>query len=141
MPESVPLTATFLSTLPLSHNWIPIGLAMGLNKEELSQINTRSKSDSRLLAFYLSEKLIEPHRQLETGDLYHALVELNDQATLDYFRRSQSGRRINPLPESAKQAMKQGLQAAIALCQDHSKDKTPFLKYLQHELVRNSIDY
>lgn len=140
MPESVPLTGTFLSTLPLSHNWIPIGLALGLNKEELSQVNTQGKSDSRLLAFYLSEKLIEPHRQLETGDLYHALIELNDQRTLDHFRRSQSGQRINPLPESAKQAMKQGLQAAIALCRDHSRDKTLFQKYLQHERIRNSVD-
>ena len=140
MPESVPLTGTFLSTLPLSHNWVPIGLALGLNKEELSQVNTQGKSDPRLLAFYLSEKLIEPDKQLETGDLYHALIELNDQRTLDYFRRSQSGRRINPLPESAKQAMKQGLQAAIALCRDHSRDKTLFQKYLQHERIRNSVD-
>lgn len=141
MPESVPLTGTFLSTLPLSHNWVPIGLAMGLNKEDLTQVYVQGKSDPRLLAFYLSEKLIEPHRQLETGDLYHALIELNDQETLDYFLRSQSGQRINPLSESAKQAMKQGLKTAITLYQDDSRDKTLFQKYLQHERIRNSVDY
>lgn len=141
MPESVPLTATFLSSLPLSHNWVPIGLAMGLGQEELSQINSQGKSDARLLAFYLSEKLSEPDRQLETGDLYHALLELNDQEAIQYFLPSKSGQRINPLPEPVKQVMKQGLQSAIALCQDHTLDKTPFLKYQQHERVRNSIDY
>ena len=140
-PDSVPLTSTFLSTLPLSHNWILIGLAMGLDRAELQQIHDKSDSDTRLLAFYLSEKLIEPHRQLETNDLYRALVRLGDQEALKYFSTSRSGRRTRPMPGPMKRELNRGMQIAIQLLENYERYQTPIDKYLNPEEWIQGIHY
>lgn len=131
MPDSVPLTMTFLGSLPLSHNWIPIGLAMGVSREELQQIACKSASDKRLAAFYLSKKLIETNRQLETHDLYQALLDLNDQQAIGYFDKSLMGLRSEAMPEAMKQVLKHGQTIAHALCRAQTEDPNIFAKYLK----------
>ena len=145
MPDSVPLTMAFLGSLPLSHNWIPIGLAMGVSREELQQIAHKSASDKRLAAFYLSKKLIESNRQLETRDLYQALLDLNDQQAIGYFDRSLMGLRSEAMPEAMKQVLERGRITAHALCRAQAEDPTTFAKYLkgteeEREWIRG-IDY
>lgn len=145
MPDSVPLTMAFLGSLPLSHNWIPIGLAMGVSREELQQIAHKSASDKRLAAFYLSKKLIESNRQLETRDLYQALLDLNDQQAIGYFDRSLMGLRSEAMPEAMKQVLERGRITADALCRAQAEDPTTFAKYLkgteeEREWIRG-IDY
>ena len=101
---SEPLTMSFLSDLPLSHNWFPIGLVMGLTHQELEEINDKlSSSSSQSAAFYLSAKLTEPHRKLETGHLFQALSQLDDQETLAYFPRYLSAKPGTLLPEARSQ--------------------------------------
>lgn len=103
-PCSEPLTMSFLSDLPLSHNWFPIGLLMGLTHQELGEINDKlSSSSSQSAAFYLSAKLTEPHRKLETGHLFQALSQLDDQETLAYFPRYLSAKPGTLLPEARSQ--------------------------------------
>ena len=96
---SEPLTMSFLSDLPLSHNWFDIGLAMGLTYDELKEIDDKASPRSTAVAFYLSAKLTEPHRKLETGHLFQALSLLKDQDTLDYFPIHLSAIPENTLPE------------------------------------------
>lgn len=133
MPYSVPLTMAFLGSLPLSHNWIPIGLAMGVSREELQQIAHKSASDKRLAAFYLSNKLIETNRQLETHDLFQALLDLNDQQAIGYFNNSLMGQRSEPMPEEMKQVLRRGRRTAHALCRAQANDPTTFENYLKED--------
>lgn len=133
MPYSVPLTMAFLGSLPLSHNWILIGLAMGVSREELRQIAHKSASDKRLAAFYLSKKLIETNRQLETHDLFQALLELNDQQAIGYFDNSLMGLRSEPMPEPMKQVLEHGRRTAHALCRAQANDPTTFENYLKED--------
>ncbi len=133
MPVSTPLSLGFLGTLPLSHNWIPIGLAMGVSREELQQIADKSASDKRLAAFHLSKKLIESNRQLETHDLFQALLELNDQQAIGYFDNSLMGLRSEPMPEAMKQVLEHGRRTAHALCRAQANDPTTFENYLEKD--------
>ncbi len=138
VPDSKPLTMSFLSDLPLSHNWVLIGLAMGLSVVELEEIGESAKPDARLTAFYLSRKLTEPHRQLETGDLYQVLLELNDQEALRHFPKRLSFKRGTVLPIPIEQAMTSGLDTVKALCRS---ENIRYLSYinplLHHEWVNN----
>ncbi|WP_257264800.1 hypothetical protein [Endozoicomonas sp. ONNA2] len=94
MAGSKPLTPDFLRRLSLSHNWFSIGFAMGLSVDELRDIhqktshtyqNNQTKRDT-LAACYLSAKLAELGKKgVETGHLFQALQNLDDQVTLDYF--------------------------------------------------------
>ena len=111
---SEPLTMSFLSNLPLSHNWCDIGLAMGLTYEELREISDKVSPRSQAVAFYLSAKLTEPHRKLETGHLFQALNLLKDQGTLEYFPRHLSAKPENTLPEATSQAMVVGRSEILA---------------------------
>ena len=111
---STPLTMSFLSDLPLSHNWFDIGLAMGLTYDELREIDDKVSPGSRAVAFYLSAKLTEPHRKLETGHLFQALKLLNDQATLDFFPIHLSAKPENTLPKATSQALAEGRSAILA---------------------------
>ncbi len=103
--RSEPLTMSILSDLPLSHNWFDIGLAMGLTHDELKEIDDKASPKSKAAAFYLSAKLTEPHRKLETGHLFEALCLLNDQDTLEYFPEHLSAKPENTLPEATSRAM------------------------------------
>ena len=103
--RSEPLTMSILSDLPLSHNWFDIGLAMGLTHDELKEIDDKASPKSKAAAFYLSAKLTEPHRKLETGHLFEALWLLKDQDTLEYFPKHLSAKPENTLPEATSRAM------------------------------------
>ena len=111
---SKPLTMSFLSDLPLSQNWFDIGLAMGLTHDELQEIDGKVSPGSRAVAFYLSAKLTEPHRKLETGHLFQALKLLNDEATLDFFPIHLSANPENTLPKATSQALAEGRSAILA---------------------------
>ena len=111
---SEPLTMSFLSDLPLSHNWFDIGLAMGLTYDELRVIGDKVSPGSKAVAFYLSAKLTEPHRKLETGHLFQALSLLNDQDTLEYFPIHLSAKPENALPGATSQAMAVGRSEILA---------------------------
>ena len=111
---SEPLSMSFLSDLPLSHNWFDIGLAMGLTYDELRVIGDKVSPGSKAVAFYLSAKLTEPHRKLETGHLFQALSLLNDQDTLEYFPIHLSAKPENALPGATSQAMAVGRSEILA---------------------------
>lgn len=115
---SEPLTMSFLSDLPLSHNWFDIGLAMGLTDDELKEIDVKAGPGSKAVAFYLSAKLTEPHRKLETGHLFEALSLLNDQDTLEYFPMHLSAKPENALPEATSQAMAEGRSSILSRHQE-----------------------
>lgn len=115
---SKPLTMSFLSDLPLSHNWFDIGLAMGLTNDELREIEGKVSPGSRAVAFYLSAKLTEPHRKLETGHLFQALKRLNDQATLDFFPIHLSAKPENTLPKGTSQALAEGRSSILSRRQE-----------------------
>ena len=139
-PDSVPLTMNFLGDLPLSHNWVLIGLAMGLSTDELKGISEVAKPDTRLTAFYLSTKLTEPGRQLETGDLYQALLQLDDQEALRHFPKRLSFKRSTELPTAIRQAMTSGLKTAKALCKGRDiKHLSNLDPLLYHEWVNNRV--
>ncbi len=139
-PDSVPLTMNFLGDLPLSHNWVLIGLAMGLSTDELKGISEMAKPDTRLTAFYLSTKLTEPRRQLETGDLYQALLQLDDQEALRHFPKRLSFKRSTELPTATRQAMTSGLKTAKALCKKGDIKRLSSLDpLLYHEWINSHV--
>lgn len=115
---SEPLTMSFLSDLPLSHNWFDIGLAMGLTDDELKEIVDKTSPGSKAVAFYLSAKLTEPHRKLETGHLFEALSLLNDQDTLEFFPIHLSAKPENTLPEATSQAIAEGRSSILSRHQE-----------------------
>jgi len=137
VPDSKPLTKSFLGGLLLSHNWVLIGLAMGLSAAELEEIGESAKPDARLTAFYLSAKLTEPHRQLETGDLYQALLQLNDQEALRYFPKRLSSNRSTELPKAVEQAMTSGLKTAKVL---REEGQTQHLSHIDPLLEREWVN-
>ena len=100
---SKPLTPDFLRRLPLSHNWFSIGFAMGLSVDELRDIHQKTSDThpedptkrNSLATCYLSDKLTELGKKgVETGHLFQALQNLDDQVALDYFPKEH-------LPEKA----------------------------------------
>ena len=81
----------------------------------------------------MSKKLIESNRQLETHDLFQALLELNDQQAIGYFDNSLMGLRSEPMPEAMKQVLDSGRKTARALCQAQTEDPTTFENYLKED--------
>lgn len=82
--RSVPLTLENCGSLPLSHNWYWIGLAMGLSDHELASIEIYCSSRPVDCLYEMLKTLIG-HSGYETGHLYNVLLFLDDQEAIQAF--------------------------------------------------------